>query len=145
MGRRLKFDARKQKRPSQKASLTENDVKAFSQPAPTVVNDGTQTENEWFSSDKEVQTEAQQTESVAITVGTQTENQCFFVDEEVQTETVAIAVGTQTELDVILQAHQVVRAGNEETTKYCEGIVDEKYTSLIVRYNDIFNDATGKQ
>jgi len=43
-----------------------------------VVNDGTQTENKWFSSDKEVQTEAQQTESVAITVGTQTEKPEFL-------------------------------------------------------------------
>jgi len=85
MGRRLKFDMKKQKHLSQKARktrLTENDVKAFSQPAPTMVNDGTQTENRCFFSDTEVQTEVQQTESLAITVGTQIKNQWFFVDKD---------------------------------------------------------------
>ena len=37
-----------------------------------------------------------------------------------------------------------LRAGNKETLKYCEGIVDEKYTSLIVKYDDLLKDATGK-
>jgi len=57
-------------------------------------------------------------------------------------ETVAILVG---EPDVILQVCQVVRAENKETTKYYEGIVDEKYTSLIIRYENIFKDDTSKQ
>ena len=59
-----------------------------------------------------------------------------------QMETVAILVG---EPDVILQVCQVVRAENKETTKYYEGIVDEKYTSLIIRYENIFKDDTSKQ
>jgi len=44
MGRKLKFDVRKQKRPSQKAKLTENDSKAFCQPTSTMTDAGIQTD-----------------------------------------------------------------------------------------------------
>ena len=121
MGRKLRFDVRKQKRPSRKTELTENDVKAFCSPAPTMVDAETQTDNQWFSSDEEVQTEPEETESVTV------------------------AVGTQTEPDVLMQVHEIVTAQNEETTKFCEGIVDEKYTPLVNKYEGLFKDATGKQ
>jgi len=119
MGRRLRFDVRKQK-PSQKARksrLTENDVKASLPTRPTMVDAGMQTESHWFSNDVEVQTEP----------------------EEIQP--VTNAVGTQTEPDAIAQVHESAA----DAVKYCEGIVDAKYTPLIIRYDGVFKDATGME
>ncbi|XP_065900114.1 uncharacterized protein [Dysidea avara] len=126
MVRKLKFDVRK--RSSQgKTKLTASDVKALTQPTSTMVNAETQTDSRWFVDSKEVQTES---------------------EEDCTNATVTI--GTQTEPDVVLQApqdnltNQGVRAVNDESMKCCEGIVDEKYTSLIAKHNGLFKDATGK-
>jgi len=81
-----------------------------------MVDAGTQTENQWFSSDEEVQTEQEEAESVTVIIGKQIEE------------------------DVLLLVHEIVKAWNKETTKLCEEIVDEKYISLVVKYEGLFND-----
>ena len=74
---------------------------------------------------------------------------CIESEEDCTNATVPI--GTQTEPDVVLQApqdnltNQEVTAVNDESMKCCEGIVDEKYASLIAKHNSLFKDATGKQ
>ena len=76
MGRRLRFDVRNQKPSSQKArntSLTENDVKASLPARPAMMDAGTQTENQWFSRDVDMQAEPEEIQLVTDTVGTQTE------------------------------------------------------------------------
>ena len=125
MGRKLKFDVRKRssRKPSDKIGLNANNVKDLCKLTPTMVNAETQTDTQWFYDSKEVQTESEP----------------------------LTTVGTQTEPDVILQEHQDnltsqdVRTGNDEclTTKCCEGIVDEKYASLIKKHDGLFKDATG--
>ena len=61
VGKRQRFDVRKQKPSSQKARetrLTKNDMKTSLATRPTMVETGTQNENQWFSSDVEVQTKS---------------------------------------------------------------------------------------
>ena len=126
MVRKLKFDVRKHssQKDSGKTRFTASDVKALTQPTSTMVNAETQTDSQWFVDSKEVQTE--------------------------DCTNATVTIGTQTEPDVVLQApqnnltNQEVRAVNDESMKCCEGIVGEKYASVIAKHNGLFKDATSK-
>jgi len=139
MGRKLKFDVRKcsSRKARKETRLTASNVKALAHSTTTaetqtdspqpMANAETQTDFEWFLDSKEVQTESEEDCTIA-----------------------PVTTGTQTEPDVVLQVikdnltNQEVRAANNEV-KCCEGIVDEKYASLIAKHNGLFKDAMGKQ
>jgi len=152
MGRKLKFDVRK--RSSQKARketrLTASNVKALAQSTTTVE---TQTDSPPLMVNAGTQTDSP---PLMVNAGTQTDIDWFFDNKEVQTESegnctiAAVTTAIQTEPDVVLQVlqdnsmNQEVRPANDEV-KCCEGIVDEKYASLIEKHNGLFKDSTGKQ